>query len=140
MGLISESVDRKVMARAAEVPATRSSEGRKKALIKLGHGIHEFVSAIEKDAGQASGQQLVELIERHYRVRSAVFKVIGLLPPSLNAQGLALARRLSEVELGLRPGKPRKGGKPARKRKARARKPSKKARHPVKKAAKKKER
>lgn len=140
MGLISESVDRKVMARAEEVPATRSSEGRKRALIELGHSIHEFVSAIEKDAGQASGQQLVELIERHYRVRSAVFKAIRLIPPSLNAQGLALARRLSGVELGLRPGKPLKGGKPARKRKATVRKPSKKAKRPAKKVAKKKTR
>lgn len=129
--MLSEAVDRRVLAKAGEVASARGGDARKKGLIELGHHIYEFVSAVEQEAGSASGPALVELIGRHYRVRAGVFKAIGLIPPSLHAQGLALARRLSELELGLKPGKPgppkaAKPGKKARRKPAGKRAPAEK--------------
>ncbi len=118
MGLISEAIDRRVLAKAGDVSAARSGEARKQGLIDLGKLIYEFVQAVEGECGNASGADLAALIQRHYLVRAGVFKAIGIMPPSLHEQGLGLAKRLSEVELGLRPGGTPAAGKAARRAKA----------------------
>jgi len=145
MGLLAEAVDRKVLAKAAEVASVRGEEARKRGLLGLGKAIYEFVLAIEQDAATASGADLAQLIQRHYLVRAGVFKAIGVLPHSLHAQGLFLAKRLSEVELGLQPDKasshrPKRAGKskarkapaPAGKAKSRSLRPKPKARPKLK--------
>ncbi len=126
MGLLAEAVDRKALAKAAEVASVRGEEARKRGLLDLGKAIYEFVLAIEQDAATASGADLVQLIQRHYLVRAGVFKAIGVLPHSLHAQGLFLAKRLSEVELGLQPDNA--SSKPKRAGKSKARKASRKKR------------